>query len=137
MTAPASTLASQPAVLAERKQRLAEARNFALAAARLASNTRCHQVRVLDVSKLNTVCDFYVLATGTSPPQMQTVGDDLDEAGRETGFSLLRTSGRGSESWTAFDFADVVVHLFGEEARQYYDLDSLWGDAVEVEWREE
>ncbi len=101
----------------------------------MAADTRCHSVRVLDVSMLNTVCDFYVLATGTSPRQMQSVGDDLDELGRDGGFTLLRTSGRGSESWTAFDFADVVVHLFGEEARLYYDLDSLWGDAAEVEWR--
>ena len=125
------------ATIPDRAQQLADARQFAIAAARAVADMRCHSVRVLDVSKLNTVTDFLVLATGTSPRQMQSVGDDLDEVGRETGFELIRASGRGGESWAAFDFVDVVAHVFSEEARLFYDLDSLWGDGDEVEWRAE
>ena len=117
--------------------RLEAARQFAVQSARLAANTRCHNVVVLDVSGISPVTDFLVLATGTSPRQMKTVIDDLEEMAETQNEKALSRVGDDSASWTCVDFVDVVVHVFSQDARGYYDLDGMWGDAQRVEWRED
>lgn len=116
-------------------ERVEAAKAFAVEAARLAANTRCHQVVVLDVRDLSPVTDFFVLATGTSARQMRTVVDEIDELGASRDFKPLSRSGYEGETWILTDFVDVIVHVFNDEARHYYDLDSLWGDAKLVEWK--
>ena len=111
------------------------ARQFAVEAARLAAATRCHNVVVLDVRGLSPVTDYMVLATGTSGRQMKTVADELEELGGKAGNPLLSRAGdEGTSNWIAIDFFDVVIHVFDQEGRMYYDLDGLWGDAAKIEW---
>ena len=111
------------------------ARAFALEAARLAANTRCNNVVVLDVTGLCPVTDYFVIATGTSPRQMRTVIDDVEELGDQRAFKSFSRSGYDGESWILADFIDVIVHVFSADARQYYDLDNLWGDARTLDWQ--
>jgi ribosome-associated protein len=115
----------------------AAARQFAIDAARMLADTRCHNVAVLDVSGLSPVTDFFVLATGTSPRQMKSAADAVDELGEPAGFRALSRVGDDSGSWILLDCVDVVVHVFGQESRSYYDLDGLWGDAQRVKWERE
>ena len=112
------------------------ARQFAVQSARLAAGTNCQNVAVLDVSAVSPVTDFMVIATGTSPRQMRTVCDEVEEAGQDQNFKPFSRVGDDSSSWTCIDFVHVVVHVFSPDARSYYDLDGLWGDAKPIEWRE-
>lgn len=112
-------------------------RQFAIETARMAANTRCHNVVVLDVRGLSPVTDYYVVATGTSARQMRTVMDDLEELGTARGYAPISRSGYEGETWLLCDMVDVVVHVFNQDARQFYDLDNLWGDANRVEWKPE
>jgi ribosome-associated protein len=112
--------------------RLDAARQFAIAAARHAAETRCTNVVVLDVTQISPVCDFFVIATGTSARQMRTVADELGELGETLDFAPLSVSGYEGESWILLDCVDVVAHIFSADARGYYDLDSLWGDAKRI-----
>lgn len=89
---------------------------------------------ILDVTGLSPVTDFMVIATGTSPRQMKTVCDDLEEMAEPRDFRALSRAGDGGATWTCIDFVDVVLHVFGQEARYYYDLEGLWGDAPKVDW---
>lgn len=107
--------------------------DFARHAAKLAAETRCHSVVLLDVSNLSPITDYFVIATGTSGRQMRTVADELIEAGKEVGFKAAHVDGYDSAAWILVDFVDVVVHVFSEEARHYYDLENLWGDAKQIE----
>jgi ribosome-associated protein len=91
---------------------------------------------VLDVSAISPVTDFLVIATGTSQRQMQTVCDEIEERGQASDFRALSRSDDAASNWSVIDFVHVVVHLFNQDARSYYDLDGLWGDAKVVEWRE-
>jgi ribosome-associated protein len=91
---------------------------------------------VLDVSGLSPITDFFVLATGTSARQMRSVCGDIEELGAPLGHNALSRSGMEGDHWMCIDFVDVVVHVFNDEARQFYDLDNLWGDAKRVEWKE-
>jgi ribosome-associated protein len=105
-----------------------------IALARLAADTRCHDVVVLDVRGLSPVTDYFVIATGASSRQMGTVLSQAGELGKSIGFAPMGMSGGEGESWFLVDFVHVVLHVFSAEARSFYDLDSLWGDAPKVKW---
>jgi ribosome-associated protein len=119
------------------RARYEAARRFAIDAARLASHTHCHNIVVLDVSAVSPVTDFFVIATGTSPRQMRSVCDEVEEIGEPRDYRALSRSGYEGDHWMLIDFVDVVVHVFSGDARMFYDLDNLWGDAKKVEWRDE
>jgi ribosome-associated protein len=94
-------------------------------------------VVVLDVAGLSPVCDFFVIATGTSPRQMRTVADEIIELAETQKFNPLGESGLDSTTWVLVDCIDVIIHLFNDDSRRYYDLENLWGDAKRVEWQGE
>ena len=83
------------------------------------------------------MCDYFVIASGTSARQMRTVAEDVAELGEKSGFRAFSTAGYEGESWILVDFFDVVVHVFSDEARRFYDLDNLWGDAKRIDWKSE
>ena len=116
--------------------RIEAARTFAVDAARLASQTHCTGITVLDVSAISPVTDFFVIATGTSQRQMRTVCDEIEEIGLPRNFRTVSKPGYESSHWILVDFVDVVVHVFDQEARLFYDLDNLWGDGKPVEWKD-
>jgi len=93
-------------------------------------------VVLLDVSGVLQVTDFMILATGTSPRQMKTACEDVQELAEPRGYRPLCPAA-DNENWNCIDLIDLVVHVFSSEARAYYDLDNLWGDARRVEWKNE
>jgi ribosome-associated protein len=87
------------------------------------------------VRGLSPITDYFVIATGTSARQMRTVMDEIVEFGPPRGYAPVSTSGYEGETWLLCDMVDVVAHVFNQESRMFYDLDSLWGDAKRVEWK--
>ena len=68
---------------------------------------------------------------------MRSVCDEAGEFGQTQDYAPLSQSGTEGDTWMLIDFVDVVVHVFSQDARGYYDLDGLWGDAQRLEWRDE
>lgn len=114
-----------------------DAPTFACAAARIAASSKAEDVSVLDLRGLSNVADLFVLATGTSDRQMRAILHEIEEHARTVGRKPFATADRGGTTWLLADYVDVVIHLFDEEHREYYDLDDLWGDAPRLEWQEE
>lgn len=112
-----------------------QARQLAIEAARLAEQGNCEQIIVLDLRGISPVTDYFVIATGTSDRQMRSVGDDVIEFGRSIDQKVYRMAGMESADWIVLDFVDVVVHLFDQEHRSYYDLELIWGEAPRVRWK--
>lgn len=108
---------------------------FAVAAARLAGDHKAENVAVLDLRGLSTLTDFFVVATGTSDRQMRAVLDAIAEHARTLGRRPFGVAGGGQTAWLLADYIDVVIHLFDEQHRSFYDLDGLWGDAPRIEWQ--
>ncbi len=115
----------------------AEGRDFAIAAARIAQENKSEDVRVLDLRGLSSVTDFFVIGTGTSDRQMGAVLDQIADFGRERDRRPFNKPNRRDGAWMIADYVDVVIHLFDEDHRDYYDLEGLWGDAPEVAWQPE
>jgi len=109
-----------------------KAKEFAIAAARIAQERHCTDIMVLDLRGLSSATDYFVIATGTSNRQMQAIADEMSQAGREQGFQRFGRAGYDQGRWILLDYVDVVVHLFDPEYRQFYDLELLWGDAEKV-----
>ncbi len=114
-----------------------DAREFAIAVARLAAEMKTTEVQVLDLHGLSSLADFFVIGTGTSDRQMHAVLGKVEERARQMRRRPFKVSDSTSASWILADYVDVVVHLFDSEHRDYYDLDGLWGDAPRVSWEPE
>jgi ribosome-associated protein len=106
-----------------------KSQNLARLAARLTLTKRAEDVMILDLRKLDQVCDFFVLATGHSEVQVKAIADAVEDGLRGEGQRPWHTEGYEARRWILLDYVDVVVHVFHARAREYYLLDKLWGDA--------
>jgi len=109
--------------------RPADSQALARAAARLTLTKRAQDVMILDLRELDGVCDFFVLATGSSEVQVRAIADAVEDGLRVEGVRPWHLEGYEARRWILLDYVDVVVHVFHAKAREYYLLDKLWGDA--------
>jgi ribosome-associated protein len=110
-----------------------EARKLAAAAARVALENNGKDVIVLDVSDQSAEFDLFVLATGTSRRQLHAISEQIDDVlEKELGDTRLGIEGYDESRWIVLDYGSVIVHLFDDETREYYDLESLWADGKRV-----
>lgn len=91
------------------------------------------QIRVLETEDLTSLADYFIIGTGNSAPQLKALADAAEKAMKEAGIMPHHIEGHRGGTWILQDYADVVLHLFSEETREFYDLDRLWADAKEVD----
>ena len=107
---------------------------LALAAARTAAENRGRDLVVLDLRELTAVFDYFVIATGTSRRQLHAISEEIDRVlQEELGDRRLGIEGYSESRWIVLDYGNVVIHLFDDEARSYYDLENLWAEAKRVD----
>ena len=110
-------------------------RVVAIAAARAAADKQATDIVVLDVHELIVITDFFVICSASTKRQVKTVIEEIEHAIRELGEKPIRREGEEDGGWWLLDYFDVVVHVFGDEERAYYDLERLWKDAPRLEWQ--
>ena len=106
-------------------------------AARAADAKLGTDVVVLEVGPVMAVCGYFVIASGANARQVRSIADDVE--GRikaAAGPKPLRIEGLDDARWVLLDYGDFVVHVFQEEARQYYDLERLWSDVPRIDWHD-
>ena len=111
-------------------------REMAITAARAAAAKQATDIVVLDVHEVIVITDVFVICTASTQRQVKTVIEAVEDALREMGEKPVRREGEPEGGWWLLDYIDLVVHVFGEEERDYYDLERLWKDAPKVEWQE-
>jgi len=116
------------------KKQTIDAKDFAVLAAQTAAERNCTDITVLDLKGISPATDYFVIATGTSPRQMKTVADEIAEVAGKHKNQRIGRAGYEQGKWILLDYADVIVHLFDDEYRDYYELELLWGDAPRVDW---
>ena len=106
----------------------------ARAAAQIAFDKKAEDIVVLDLTELSDVCDYYVVATGQNNRLVDAIVDEVEEKVREKlDEKPLSIEGREEKSWILMDYGSVLVHVFTPEAREFYRLEKLWGDAPRLE----
>lgn len=113
-----------------------DSREMAVVAARAAASKQGRAVSILDVRELITITDYFVIASGASDRQVKTLADEVVRELKARGVRPVRREGEVAARWLLLDFVDFVVHLFGQEEREFYRLEHLWRDAPIVPWEE-
>ena len=113
-----------------------DSKQLALLCKEFAENRKAENVQVLDVSKVSSVTDFFVIATGSSEPHIRAIVSEItDRLRTEHGLKPNSVDGDIRTPWQVMDFFDVIVHVMRHETRDKYDLESLWGDAPRLKTR--
>jgi ribosome-associated protein len=111
-----------------------ESRDVAVAAARAAAEKQGNRIVVLDVRELIVITDYFVIASAETDRQVRTITEEVEKALRDLEVRPVRREGEQDGRWVLLDFVDVVVHVFGDEERDFYDLERLWRDAPVLAW---
>jgi ribosome-associated protein len=113
-----------------------DARKLALLCRELADNKKAEDLVILDVRKLSSVTDYFVIASGSSEPHLRAIVDEIaDKLREEHDLRPRAIDGTFHAAWVVLDFFDVIVHVMRQDVRERYDLETLWGDAPRVRLR--
>jgi ribosome-associated protein len=90
-------------------------------------------IKILDLKNISAVADYFLICSAGSDIQVKAIADEVDKVLRKNGIKCMMKEGYDSLNWVLMDYFDVVVHIFKEEAREFYNLEKLWGDAPVIE----
>ncbi|NLM27643.1 MAG: ribosome silencing factor [Clostridiaceae bacterium] len=93
---------------------------------------KAKDVKVIDIRQLTTIADYFIICSGTSTTHIKTLSDEVEKKLVEKNERPLRREGYNSARWILLDYGDIVVHIFHEEDREYYNLEHLWQDGKTI-----
>lgn len=114
------------------KEVVIKALELAMAVVEALDSKQADRIRIFDLTSLSTITDYTVVASGTSGPHLKALISEVQRSLKEEGARSYRSSGTPDSGWVVLDFVDVVVHVFSEEARDYYAIEKLWTTAREI-----
>ena len=108
-------------------------KEIAMYAAKVLDDRKGLGIKLLEVTDVTSIADYFLICTGTSNTHVKTLCDSVEEAvADKMGETLLHREGHRGGTWVLLDFGCLVVHVFTNETREFYDLERLWNDAKEV-----
>lgn len=116
---------------------MSRSRDRALAAAQAAAAKKGVDIVILDVSELIGITDYFVIVAGNTERQVRTIVEEVEKRLREEGVKPYRREGEREQRWVLIDYLDVVVHVFHQEDRDFYNLERLWSDAPVIPFEDE
>ena len=90
-------------------------------------------IKIIDIHNVSVIADYFVIASGTNSNQVQAIVDNVEEQLGRAGFEAKQIEGNRNSSWILMDYGDVIVHVFDEENRLFYDLERIWRDGKVLE----
>lgn len=94
---------------------------------------KAEDIKVIDISEVSVIADYFIIANGTNRSQIQTLSDHVEEILGKAGVKLRQVEGYDSANWVLLDFHDVIIHVFDKENRLFYDLERIWRDGKMIE----
>jgi ribosome-associated protein len=85
-------------------------------------------IKILEISEISVLADYFIIASGNSKPQLQALVDNVQEKLNQAGCHVKRVEGNRGSSWNLLDYGDLVVHIFDREDRLFFDLERIWSD---------
>ena len=115
---------------------LLTAKEAAVIAAKALDDKKAVNLMMLETRSVTTLCEYMVICTGTSDTHLRALCDEVEKKMEEAGERVWHREGYRGDTWIVMDFCGVIVHVFTEEMRKFYDLERLWGDAPAVDLTE-
>lgn len=100
---------------------------------RIAADKKAMDVVVLDMGDASSITDYFLICSGGSERQVQAIADAIDEQLKQSGLASLGVEGYREGRWILMDYGDVIVHVFSQETRDFYDLERLWANAPKID----
>ncbi len=105
----------------------------AIMAAKAISSKKGLDIQVINISEVSVIADYMVIATGTSSTHVKALANEVEYQLDKNGISVSHIEGYRSDTWILLDYVDVIVNVFSDEARDFYDLDRLWQDGKPID----
>ena len=109
------------------------AKEVALTVTKALDEKKGMDIKLLKIDKVSSLADYFLICTGTSNTHVKTLCDYAEYTMEQLGEPMLGREGHRGNSWELLDFGSIVVHVFTEEAREFYSLERLWADAEQVD----
>ena len=90
-------------------------------------------LKIIDIAEVSTIADYFVIASGSNQNQVHAMVDNVEEKLAKAGYEPKQIEGTRSSSWILMDYGDLIVHVFDEENRLFYDLERIWRDGKEID----
>jgi len=113
-----------------------QSKKMASIACKALMDKKGEDIRVIDISRISVLADYFVIANGTNDSQIRAMVDGVEEAFEKEGIRVRQREGYGLGNWVLLDFQDVIVHVFDKENRLFYDLERIWSDGKEIDVNE-
>ncbi len=110
-----------------------EAKEMAKLAIQALEDKKADDIKVIDISDVSTIADYFIIASGKNRSQIQAMCDNVDETLGRAGVSIKQTEGYKNANWILMDYGDIIVHIFDTENRLFYDLERIWRDGKEMD----
>ena len=94
---------------------------------------KAEDIRVIDISNVYVIADYFVIASGSNTNQIQAMVDNVEEEMFKAGFDNPKVEGYNTASWILLDYNDVIVHVFSEDDRAFYNIERIWRDGKEID----
>ena len=116
---------------------MSRSRERAVAAAQAAAAKKGVDIVILDVSELIGITDYFVIVSGNTERQVRTIVEEVEKRLRDGGVKPYRREGEREQRWVLIDYLDIVVHVFHQEDRDFYNLERLWSDAPVIPFEDD
>ncbi len=110
-----------------------KSREMAKLAVKALEDKKGEEIRVIDISEVSVLADYFIIANGSNTNQVQALCDSVSEELGRKGVHARQVEGYDSANWILLDFGDIIVHVFDKENRLFYDLERIWRDGKLVE----
>ncbi len=110
-----------------------QSREMAKIAVKALDDKKGNDIRIIDIHEVTVIADYFVIASGANRNQIQSMAENVEESLGRAGYEPRQIEGYGSGSWILMDYNDIVIHIFSEEDRLFYDLDRIWRDGKIIE----
>ena len=97
---------------------------------------KARDIRIIDISEISVLADYFLIASGSNKNQVQAMVDNVQEELHKAGFVPKQVEGYNSANWILLDYGDIIIHVFDEENRLFYDLERIWRDGKEIQVEE-
>lgn len=94
---------------------------------------KAEDIKVIDISEVSVIADYFIIVNGTNRSQIQAMSDNVKETLGRAGYPLKQIEGYQNANWVLLDFNDVIIHIFDKENRLFYDLERIWRDGKLIE----
>lgn len=94
---------------------------------------KAEDIRVIDISRVSVLADYFIIANGSNRSQIQALSDAVEEKLGRAGFPMKQMEGYDNANWVLLDFGDIIIHIFDRENRLFYDLERIWRDGKTID----